>query len=230
MLYENKITRFVERRITQRPTCIFDFESQTIKPFYSHSSAGPVYGGWSGNTFADAANRLKPEEQLLLKEIYERSQIFFSSFPSQYQEESSLEWNVYMMHKDGQFVWTSLNLIPFAFTADRMIAKAICSASYSNSLLGSRAYIRNVKHNEEYVYSVDSKSWKKYAYRPLNEREWTIMQLTSQGYLNKEIASMCHLSENNIKKIKHFTIYEKLHSENVHEAIAVMRRMYMPAF
>jgi DNA-binding NarL/FixJ family response regulator len=153
---------------------------------------------------------------------------FYHSLPLDERQDSSLELSLQIKDKHNTWRWVSISFYPISFTAEGLVQTAVAIAAYSFSRFCQLAYIRNISCQNEYILH-ENGTWEKHQYENLDEREAVILQLTAQGYINKEIATQLQITESYIKKIKK-GIYKKLHATNIHEAIGTASRMRMRYF
>lgn len=73
---------------------------------------------------------------------------------------------------------------------------------------------------DHYIYSFEGRRWRKQPELILSDREKEILQLSVKGLSNTEIGETLFIDANTVKFHKK-KIFEKLHAENITEAVGI---------
>ena len=99
-----------------------------------------------------------------------------------------------------------------------------CTVSLSPKKTAGNVRISDKTNADRFVYSFEGRRWKKQQEPLLSEREREILQLSVKGLSNVEIGEYLFIDANTVKFHKK-KLFEKLHAENITEAIGIATNM-----
>ena len=97
---------------------------------------------------------------------------------------------------------------------------ALCTVSLSPEKNIGDVVISDHTCTDHYIYSFEGRRWRKQPELILSDREKEILQLSVKGLSNTEIGETLFIDANTVKFHKK-KIFEKLHAENITEAVGI---------
>lgn len=107
----------------------------------------------------------------------------------------------------------------FAKWQGRYMAGSMYSFTFTGENIGD-VVISDHTCTDHYIYSFEGRRWRKQPELILSDREKEILQLSVKGLSNTEIGETLFIDANTVKFHKK-KIFEKLHAENITEAVGI---------
>lgn len=101
---------------------------------------------------------------------------------------------------------------------------ALCTVSLSPEKTIGDVVISDHTCTDRYLYSFEGRRWRKQPELILSDREKEILQLSVKGLSNTEIGETLFIDANTVKFHKK-KLFEKLHAENITEAVGIAANM-----
>lgn len=162
-----------------------------------------------------------PSEELnRLMEINEAAFRFYYDCPVQKRLDLSIEYNFHIHTSEKHALLIDHKLTPIMLSKEGDIWLALCTVSLSPKRNIGKVIISDNTTNDRYVYSFESRRWKKLPGIMLSEREGEILRLAIKGLSNIEIGEMLFINANTVKFHKK-KLFEKLHAKNITEAVSI---------
>ena len=111
-------------------------------------------------------------------------------------------------------------LTPVLLSGKGDIWLALCTVSLSPEKNIGDVVISDHTCTDHYIYSFEGRRWRKQPELILSDREKEILQLSVKGLSNTEIGETLFIDANTVKFHKK-KIFEKLHAENITEAVGI---------
>lgn len=115
-------------------------------------------------------------------------------------------------------------LAPILLSKNGNIWLTFCTVSLSPRKIAGDVRISDKTNADRFVYSFEGRRWKKQQEPLLSEREREILQLSVKGLSNVKIGEYLFIDANTVKFHKK-KLFEKLHAENITEAIGIATNM-----
>lgn len=162
-----------------------------------------------------------PERDLKrLLEINKAGFDFYYKLPIEKRYMYFIEYDFDLVHINKKVTRVNQRLIPLIINKEGDLWLAVCVVTPTYSKARDKTIIKNFNTGEQFIYQEREKSWYKNTLPPLTAKETLILQLSSQGCTNADIAEELLLNVNTIKFYKK-NIFHKLDVKNCIEAITV---------
>ena len=161
-----------------------------------------------------------PDEIKRLMEINEAGYRFYYGLPAEKRLDLSIEYDFHICTSDNHTHLIHHKLTPILLSAKGDIWLALCTVSLSPERNIGEVIMSQHTGNERYVYSFEGKRWRKKPELILTDREKEILQLSVKGLSNTEIGENLFIDTNTVKFHKK-KLFEKLHAENITEAVGI---------
>lgn len=165
-----------------------------------------------------------PDEIKRLMEINEAGFRFYYDQPADKRLNLSIEYNFHIRTTDSHTHLIHHKLTPILLSAKGDIWLALCTVSLSPEKNIGEVLISEHTCTDRYVYAFESKRWRKQPELVLSDREKEILQLSVKGLSNAEIGENLFIDTNTVKFHKK-KLFEKLHAENITEAVGIAANM-----
>lgn len=161
-----------------------------------------------------------PEEIKMLMEINEAGFRFYYDQPIEKRLEFSIEYDFHICTSDNHTHLIHHKLTPVLLSEEGDIWLALCTVSLSPEKEPGKVRISDHTCTDRYLYSFEGRCWRKQPEIILSDREKDILQLSVKGLSNAEIGENLCIDANTVKFHKK-KIFEKLHAENITEAVGI---------
>lgn len=161
-----------------------------------------------------------PDEMGMLTEINEAGFRFYYDRPAEKRLELSIEYNFHICTSDRYSHLIHHKLTPIMLSEKGDIWLALCTVSLSPEKDLGEVVISDHTCTDRYVYSFEGRRWRKQPEISLSSREKEILQLSVKGFSNAEIGENLYIDANTVKFHKK-KLFEKLHAENITEAVGI---------
>lgn len=168
-----------------------------------------------------------PEDDLrLLQEINKAGFSFYYNTLLEDRLKYTISYDFHILNKNKRPVLVNHKLTPMVLNPSGQIWLAMCTVTLSSKDGQGDIIMSKIDEDVEYVYSLQSRKWKKKDLIFLSEREIDILRLSSQGLSNSEIGEKIFIDVNTVKFHKK-NIFQKFDVKNITEAItyAVNKRL-----
>ena len=161
-----------------------------------------------------------PEEIHKLMEINEAGFRFYYEQPSEKRLALTIEYDFHICTSQRHKHLIHHKLTPILLSDKGDIWLALCTVSLSPNKDSGEVLVSDNTCTDRYVYSFKGKRWRKQPEIILSEREKEILQLSVKGLSNVEIGESLFIDANTVKFHKK-KLFEKLHAENITEAVGI---------
>ena len=161
-----------------------------------------------------------PDEINRLMEINEAGFRFYYDQPVEKRLELSIEYNFHICSSERHSHLIHHKLPPILLSDKGDIWLALCTVSLSPEKNIGDVVISDHTYTDRYIYSFEGRRWRKQSELILSEREKEILQLSVKGMSNTEIGETLFIDANTVKFHKK-KLFEKLHAENITEAVGI---------
>lgn len=161
-----------------------------------------------------------PEEIKTLQEINEAGFRFYYDQPIEKRLSFTIEYDFHIRASGKRMHLIHHKLAPVLLTPQGDIWLALCIVSLSPTQQAGEVLITDNTCAGRFVYSFASRRWKKQPELVLTDRERDILQLSVKGLSNAEIGEALFIDANTVKFHKK-KLFEKLHAENITEAVGI---------
>ena len=161
-----------------------------------------------------------PDELKRLMEINEAGFHFYYNQPAEKRLELSIEYEFHICTPESHQHLIHHKLTPILLSERGDIWLALCSVSLSPKKTIGEVIISDHTCTDSYVYSFKGRRWRKQPELNLSDREKEILQLSVKGLSNTEIGETLFIDGNTVKYHKK-KLFEKLHTENITEAVGI---------
>ena len=161
-----------------------------------------------------------PEEIKMLMEINEAGFRFYYDQPAEKRLNLSIEYNFHIRTSERHAHLIHHKLTPILLSPDGDIWLALCSVSLSPDKQVGQVLFSDHTNTDRYRYSFEGRRWRKQPEPSLSDREKEILQLSVKGMSNTEIGETLFIDANTVKYHKK-KLFEKLHAENITEAVGI---------
>lgn len=155
-----------------------------------------------------------------LMEINEAGYLFYYNQPVEKRLDLSIEYDFHIHTSDNHRHLIHHKLTPVLLSEKGDIWLALCTVSLSPKKNIGEVVITNHTCTDRYVYSFEGRRWRKQPELILSDREKEILQLSVKGLSNTEIGETLFIDANTVKFHKK-KLFEKLHAENITEAVGI---------
>ena len=155
-----------------------------------------------------------------LMEINEAGYLFYYNQPVEKRLDLSIEYDFHIHTSDNHRHLIHHKLTPVLLSEKGDIWLALCTVSLSPKKNIGEVDITNHTCTDRYVYSFEGRRWRKQPELILSDREKEILQLSVKGLSNTEIGETLFIDANTVKFHKK-KLFEKLHAENITEAVGI---------
>lgn len=159
-----------------------------------------------------------------LMEINEAGFRFYYDQPADKRLDLSIEYNFHIRTSDNHMHLIHHKLTPILLSAKGDVWLALCTVSLSPEKNIGKVLISDHTCTDRYVYVFEGKRWRKQPELVLSDREKEILQLSVKGLSNAEIGKKLFIDTNTVKFHKK-KLFEKLHAENITEAVGIAANM-----
>ncbi|WP_455591385.1 response regulator transcription factor [Bacteroides sp.] len=159
-----------------------------------------------------------------LIEINEAGFRFYYNQPVEKRLDFVIEYDFPIRISDKYEYLVHHKLAPILLGKNGDIWLAICTVSLSPGKKAGYVRISDKTNTDQFIWSFESKRWKQQPEPVLSERERDILRLSVKGLSNTEIGECLFVDVNTVKFHKK-KIFEKLHAENITEAIGIATNM-----
>ena len=156
----------------------------------------------------------------MLMEINEAGFRFYYDQPIEKRLEFSIEYDFHICTSDNHTHLIHHKLTPVLLSEEGDIWLALCTVSLSPEKEPGKVRISDHTCTDRYLYSFEGRRWRKQPEIILSDREKDILQLSVKGLSNAEIGENLCIDANTVKFHKK-KIFEKLHAENITEAVGI---------
>ena len=136
----------------------------------------------------------------------------------------SIEYNFHIRTSEKHSHLIHHKLTPALLSDNGDIWLALCTVSLSPEKNIGDVVISDHTCSDRYIYSFESRRWRKQPELILSDREKEILQLSVKGMSNTEIGETLFIDANTVKFHKK-KLFEKLHAENITEAVGIAANM-----
>ena len=161
-----------------------------------------------------------PDEINRLMEINEAGFRFYYNQPTEKRLDLSIEYNFHIRTSEKHSHLIHHKLTPVMLSEKGDIWLALCTVSLSPEKALGEVLITDHTCTDRYVYSFEGRRWRKQPELILSDREKEILQLSVKGLSNTEIGETLFIDANTVKFHKK-KLFEKLHAENITEAVGI---------
>ncbi len=161
-----------------------------------------------------------PDEINRLMEINEAGFRFYYDQPVEKRLDLSIEYNFHIRTSEKHSHLIHHKLTPVMLSEKGDIWLALCTVSLSPEKKLGEVLITDHTCTDRYVYSFEGRRWRKQPELILSDREKEILQLSVKGLSNTEIGGTLFIDANTVKFHKK-KLFEKLHAENITEAVGI---------
>lgn len=155
-----------------------------------------------------------------LMEINEAGFRFYYDQPIEKRLDLSIEYNFHIHTSEKHPHLIHHKLTPVLLSGKGDIWLALCTVSLSPEKNIGDVVISDHTCTDHYIYSFEGRRWRKQPELILSDREKEILQLSVKGLSNTEIGETLFIDANTVKFHKK-KIFEKLHAENITEAVGI---------
>ena len=159
-----------------------------------------------------------------LMEINEAGFRFYYDQPIEKRLDLSIEYNFHIRTSEKHSHLIHHKLTPALLSDNGDIWLALCTVSLSPEKNIGDVVISDHTCSDRYIYSFESRRWRKQPELILSDREKEILQLSVKGMSNTEIGETLFIDANTVKFHKK-KLFEKLHAENITEAVGIAANM-----
>ncbi|MBC5643473.1 helix-turn-helix transcriptional regulator [Parabacteroides sp. BX2] len=145
---------------------------------------------------------------------------FYYKLPIDKRYLYTIEYDFDLININKKVTRVNQRLIPLIINEYGDLWLALCIVTPSYSKEKNKTIIKSIHTGEQLIYQAKIKSWYKNILQPLTVKEKQILQFSSEGYTNTDIAKKLSLNINTIKFHKR-NIYQKLDVKNCVQAISV---------
>lgn len=145
---------------------------------------------------------------------------FYYDQPVEKRLDLSIEYNFHIRTSEKHSHLIHHKLTPVLLSDKGDIWLALCAVSLSPEKNIGEVVISDHTCSDRYVYSFEGRRWKKQPELILTNHEKEILQLSVKGLSNTEIGEILFIDANTVKFHKK-KIFEKLHAENITEAVGI---------
>jgi DNA-binding CsgD family transcriptional regulator len=161
-----------------------------------------------------------PEDDLrLLQEINKAGFSFYYNTLLEDRLKYTISYDFHILNKNKRPVLVNHKLTPMVLNPSGQIWLAMCTVTLSSKDEQGNIIMSKIDEDVEYVYSLQSRKWRKKDLIFLSEREIDILRLSSQGLSNSEIGEKIFVDVNTVKFHKK-NVFQKFDVKNITEAIA----------
>ncbi len=161
-----------------------------------------------------------PDEINRLMEINEAGFRFYYDQPVEKRLDLSIEYNFHIRTSEKHSHLIHHKLTPVMLSEKGDIWLALCTVSLSPEKELREVIITDHTCTDRYIYSFEGRRWRKQPELILSDREKEILQLSVKGLSNTEIGGTLFIDANTVKFHKK-KLFEKLHAENITEAVGI---------
>lgn len=165
-----------------------------------------------------------PNELQKLVEINEAGFRFYYNQALGKRLDFAIEYDFPIQTPDGHEHLIHHKLAPILLSKNGDIRLALCTVSLSPGKKAGDVCISDKTNADRFVWSFEGKRWKKQPPLVLTGREREILQLSVKGLSNAEIGECLFIDANTVKYHKK-KLFEKLHADNITEAIGIAANM-----
>ena len=167
---------------------------------------------------------VSPDELKRLMEINETGFRFYYTQPAEKRLNLSIEYDFHICTSESHRHLIHHKLTPILLNAKGDIWLALCSVSLSPRKDIGEVILTDCTCADRYVYSIEGRRWRKQPELIRSDREKEILQLSVKGLSNAEIGETLFIDANTVKFHKK-KLFEKLHAENITEAVGIAAQM-----
>ncbi|MDR1182719.1 MAG: helix-turn-helix transcriptional regulator [Bacteroidales bacterium] len=161
-----------------------------------------------------------PEDDLrLLQEINKAGFSFYYNTLLEDRLKYTISYDFHILNKNKRPILVNHKLTPMVLNPSGQVWLAMCTVTLSSKDGQGDIVMSKIDEDIEYVYSLQSRKWKKKGLISLSEREIDILRLSSQGLSNSEIGEKIFIDVNTVKFHKK-NVFHKFDVKNITEAIA----------
>ena len=153
-------------------------------------------------------------------EINEAGFRFYYDQPVEKRLDLSIEYNFHIRTSEKHSHLIHHKLTPVLLSDKGDIWLALCTVSLSPEKTIGDVIISDHTCTDRYFYSFEGRRWRKQPELILSDREKEILQLSIKGLSNTEIGETLFIDANTVKFHKK-KLFEKLHAENITEAVGI---------
>jgi DNA-binding CsgD family transcriptional regulator len=154
----------------------------------------------------------------MLLEINHMGFELFYRHPVEIRKDVAISYDFRITQKNKLTTMINHKLTPVQFSKSGDIWLALCMVNLSFREKPGNVYLSMNGLVQRYSYSFDSRKWKNAEVISLSQREKDILQMSTQGCSNEEIARRLFVEVNTVKFHKK-NIFRKFDVKNISEAI-----------
>ena len=158
------------------------------------------------------------EDLSMLHKINKAGFDYYYTQPLETRGDLILSYDLKIRHLNSHKYIINNKITPFVITKEGHIWLSLGLVTLSTRENSGSVYIQHINSSKRIEYSFETKRWKPSLSVSLTERERNILQLTAQGYTQKEIAIELFIDESTVKYHK-TNILNKLGVVNIMEAV-----------
>ncbi len=157
------------------------------------------------------------EDLKILMEIDQKGYELFCKLPAESKLKSMISFNYRLKQPENGVIMVNERNTPLCLTKEGEVRYALCVISLSTTN-PEDVIIKIDDTLQKYTYSFEKKTWSEVKEVKITKREKSILQLSTQGYSNEEIANLLFIDTRTVKFHK-TNIFSKLNVQNITEAI-----------
>lgn len=161
---------------------------------------------------------LPPEDLNMLLEINQKGFSFFYKQPIEDRIKFTISYDFRLIQQNKRTTMVNHKLTPIMLTPQGDIWLALCVVSLSSQTEPGNVFINKDGVLQRYSYSFMGKKWKESEIITLSEREKEVLQFSTQGFSNEQIAETICIDVNTVKFHKK-KVFQKFNVKNITEAI-----------
>ena len=165
-----------------------------------------------------------PDELQTLLTVNEAGFRFYYAQPAERRTGLTIEYDFHIRTTDRHTHLVHHKLTPVLLSPQGDIWLALCIVSLSPTKTAGDVLLTDKATGDRYVYSFAGRRWHKQPPLTLSDRERDILQLSVKGLSNAEVGEALFIDTNTVKYHKK-SIFEKLHAENITEAVGIAAQL-----
>ncbi|ADV44615.1 response regulator transcription factor [Bacteroides helcogenes] len=165
--------------------------------------------------------KVVPEEEIgMLMEINEAGFDWLYHHPKEIRLDLTIEYDFHLKNESSMPLMIHHQLTPILLNEEGDIWLALCNVSLSSATGHGNVTMNQRNSSAHYEYSFVTRRWKEVNNIALTERESDILRYSIKGLSNTEIGEKLFIDASTVKFHKR-KIFDKLHTDNITEAINV---------
>lgn len=159
-----------------------------------------------------------PQDLEMLLEINQKGFFFYYQQLVEDRLKFTISYDFRLIQPNKHTIMINHKLTPIILTPEGDVWLALCVVGLSSQTKPGNVYVNQDGVLQRYDYSFRGKNWKEIETVALTEKEKHILQLSTQGITNEQIADLIFVDVNTVKFHKK-KIFQKFHVKNIAEAI-----------